>query len=54
MAFETPEIKAGLQAIVGSIARSRHFEAMKSLRALYPLEQREMFPNGESAASHAA
>ena len=53
-AFETPEIKTGLKAIAGSIARSRQFEAMKSLRALYRLEQLEMFPNGELAASHAA
>ena len=53
-AFETPEIKAGLKTIVGSIARSRHFEAMKSLRSLYVLEQIEMFPSGELAASQAA
>jgi len=54
LALETPEIKAGLKTIVGSIARSRHFEAMKLLRSLYPLEQLEMFPNGEIAASQAA
>jgi flagellar protein FlbT len=54
LAFETPEIKTGLNAIAGLIARSRHFEAMKSLRSLYPLEQQEMFPVGESAASQAA
>jgi len=53
-AFETAEIKTGLKTIAGSIARSRHFEAMKLLRSLYPLEQLEMFPNGEVAAAHAA
>jgi flagellar biosynthesis repressor protein FlbT len=53
-AFESPEIKAGLNAIVGSVARSRHFEAMKSLRSLYVLEQLEMFPSGEQVASQAA
>lgn len=53
-AFESPEIRAGLNSITGSIARSRHFEAMKTLRALYPLEQREMFPHDERAAAHAA
>lgn len=53
-AFETPEIKSGLKAIAGSITRSRHFEAMKSLRSLYALEQQEMFPGGAVAASHAA
>jgi len=53
-AFETAEIKAGLGEIPGLIARSRHFEAMKLLRSLYPLEQLEMYPDGELAASHAA
>jgi flagellar biosynthesis regulator FlbT len=53
-AFESPEIKAGLNAVVGLLARSRHFEAMKSLRSLYVLEQIEMFPSGELAASQAA
>src|ERR1700683_3379952 len=38
LAFESPEIRAGLNAVAGSIARSRQFEAMKALRALYPLE----------------
>jgi flagellar biosynthesis regulator FlbT len=36
------------------VTRSRHFEAMKSLRSLYVLEQLEMFPSGELAASQAA
>jgi len=54
LAFESPEIRAGLNAVAGSIARSRQFEAMKALRALYPLEQLEMFPSGEPAASQAA
>jgi flagellar protein FlbT len=53
-AFESPEIKAGLRAITDMIARARYFEAMKSLRAMYALEQREMFPIAESAPSHAA
>lgn len=53
-AFETPEIKAGLRAITDMIARSRYFEAMKALRGMYALEQREMFPVAELAPSHAA
>jgi flagellar protein FlbT len=53
-AFETPEIRAGLKNILGAIARSRHFEAMKLLRSMYPLEQLEMFPEGDRAAGHAA
>jgi flagellar protein FlbT len=54
-AFEHPEVKAGLRGIVELINRSRFFEAMKTLRALYPHEQREMFPEGpESQESNAA
>lgn len=53
-AFETTEIKAGLRAITDMIGRARYFEAMKSLRTMYALEQREMYPNAESASSHAA
>jgi len=51
-AFEHPQIRQGLLAVSELIGRSRYFEAMKSLRALYPLEQAEMFP--DAAASHAA
>jgi flagellar biosynthesis regulator FlbT len=53
LAFETPEIKAGLKTIVGSIARSRHFEAIKLLRSV-SAGAVEMFPSGEIAASQAA
>jgi flagellar biosynthesis repressor protein FlbT len=53
-AFENPAIIAGLKAIAEQIARSRNFEAMKALRALFPLEEREMFPNRTPPKSHAA
>jgi flagellar protein FlbT len=53
-AFESAEIKRGLEAVAELIGRSRYFEAMKTLRALYPLEQAEMFPSEKSATSHAA
>ena len=53
LAFETPEIKAGLKTIVGSIARSRHFEAIKLLRSV-SAGAVEMFLSGEIAASQAA
>jgi flagellar biosynthesis repressor protein FlbT len=53
-AFETPEIKLGLQTVSESIGRSRYFEAMKTLRSLYGFEEREMFPKGRLSAPHAA
>ncbi len=46
-AFESPTIIAGLKAISGQVDRSRNFEALKALRALFPLEEQEMFPNGK-------
>ena len=53
-AFDNAQIHQGLVTVSDLIARARYFEAMKSIRALYPLEQSEMFPDGESPASHAA
>ena len=52
-AFEAPDIKTGLKSVSELIGRGRYFEAMKALRGMYPLEQREMYPTGEPA-SHAA
>ena len=46
-AFESPLIIAGLTTIAGQIDRGRNFEALKALRALFPLEEREMYPNGK-------
>ena len=40
-------IVAGLKAISAKVDRSRNFEALKALRALFPLEEKEMFPNGK-------
>jgi len=53
-AFETPAIIAGLKTIADQIARSRNFEALKTLRALFPLEEQEMFPEAAPAKAHAA
>jgi len=53
-AFESGEIKSGLRTVAELIVRSRYFEAMKTLRALYGLEEREMFPKGRLSAPHAA
>jgi flagellar protein FlbT len=54
LAFEHPQIQQGLLGVSELIGRARFFEAMKSLRLLYPLEQAEMFPGGDAATSHAA
>ena len=35
--------------IAGQIDRGRNFEALKALRALFPLEEKEMYPNGKPA-----
>lgn len=48
-AFEDPSIVAGLKTISGQIDRGRNFEALKALRALFPLEEKEMYPNGKPA-----
>jgi flagellar protein FlbT len=53
-AFGSREIKRGLEQVAELINRTRYFEAMKTLRGLYRLEQAEMFPGGETETSHAA
>ena len=53
-AYQTPQVVAGLKTIGGLLARSRCFEALKALRALYPLEQQEMCPAPPNDASQAA
>jgi len=53
-AFENPLIVAGLKTVAGQIDRGRNFEALKALRALFPLEEKEMYPNGKPAETPAA
>ena len=52
--FTTAEILAGLKTVEEMVKRSRNFDAMKTLRSLFPLEQAVMFPEARAAASHAA
>ncbi len=52
--FETPEILSGLKTVDDLIKRSRNFDAMKTLRGLFPLEQAVVFPATPAAAPHAA
>jgi len=53
-AFENPTILAGLKMISGQIDRNRNFEALKALRGLFALEEKEMYPNGKPVATSAA
>jgi flagellar biosynthesis repressor protein FlbT len=52
--FDTPEILAGLKNVDEMVKRSRHFDAMKTLRTLFPLEQSVVFPTPAAKAPHAA
>ncbi len=40
--FTSPEIQSGLQNVLLLINRARNFEALKTLRGLFPLETTEM------------
>jgi flagellar biosynthesis repressor protein FlbT len=51
-AYRTPELVSGLRGVAQSLARGRNFEALKSLRALFALEDQELKP--PAAASSAA
>jgi len=43
-AVNSATLRAGLETVRALIARGRHFEALKTLRANYPVEQIEMTP----------
>ncbi len=44
-AYRTPELLAGLRGAAQSLAKGRNFEALKTLRTLFPLEDRELKPS---------
>jgi flagellar biosynthesis repressor protein FlbT len=51
-AYRTPELVAGLRSAAHSLARTRHFEALKILRGLFAIEDREVnAPVGEATAA---
>ena len=50
-AYRTPELIAGLRGVAHSLARGRHFEAMKGLRALFALEDRELETEAAQSAA---
>ena len=54
-AFGNEEIKGRLRGVHDLVNRGRYFEAMKTIRAMYALEQVEMFPSvSEAVATNAA
>ena len=50
-AYRTPELLSGLRGVAQSLARGRGFEAMKALRTLFPLEDRELKREAEANAA---
>ena len=50
-AYRTPELISGLRRVAQALARGRNFEAMKALRLLFPLEDRELAPEAASSAA---
>ena len=50
-AYRTPELISGLRGVAQSLARSRNFEAMKALRTLFPLEDRELADDAAPSAA---
>ncbi len=50
-AYRTPELISGLRGVAQSLARGRNFEAMKALRVLFPLEDRELAPEAAPSAA---
>jgi flagellar protein FlbT len=50
-AYRNPEIVSGLRGVAQSLGRGRNFEAMKALRALFPLEDEELRPSASKASA---
>jgi flagellar protein FlbT len=50
-AYRAPELISGLRGVAQSLARRRNFEAMKALRLLFPLEDRELAPEAAPSAA---
>jgi flagellar biosynthesis repressor protein FlbT len=50
-AYRTPELTAGLKGVAVSLGRNRHFEALKALRGLFALEDKELAPLAETPSA---
>ena len=53
-AYQTPKLVSGLRGVEESLARGRNFEALKSLRALFPIEDAELKRDASCPASSVA
>ncbi len=53
-AYRSPRLVSGLRGVAESLARGRTFEALKALRALFPLEDAELKADAEGPTSSAA
>jgi flagellar biosynthesis repressor protein FlbT len=42
--YRAPDLTAGLKGVAASLARGRNFEALKALRGLFTLEDKELQP----------
>jgi flagellar biosynthesis repressor protein FlbT len=42
--YRAPDLTAGLKGVAASLARGRNFEALKALRGLFALEDKELQP----------
>lgn len=52
--FENRQILSGLKVVDGMVVSARYFDAMKTLRGLFPLEQATMIGTPKKVAPHAA
>src|SRR5271157_4418863 len=53
-AYQTPALLSALRGVAESLAKGRNFEALKALRAVFPLEEAELKRDAGSVASSAA
>jgi|SRR5579863_9798285 len=50
-AYRTPALAEGLKGVAASLARQRNFEALKALRGLFALEDKELAPLAETPSA---
>jgi flagellar protein FlbT len=50
-AYRAPDLTAGLKNVQASLLRGRNFEALKALRALFAIEDKELQPLAEAPSA---
>ena len=50
-AYRGPDLTAGLKGVAASLVRGRNFEALKALRSLFALEEKELQPLDETPSA---